>query len=33
MKKIIILMPVYNDWKSIFKLLEEINVLLKYSKI
>jgi len=26
MKKTIILIPVYNDWKSVFKLLEEINV-------
>ena len=25
MKKIIILIPVYNDWKSLFKLLENIN--------
>jgi len=25
MKKIIILIPVYNDWQSIFKLLENIN--------
>ena len=25
MKKYIILMPVYNDWKSVFKLLKEIN--------
>tara|TARA_A100000164_G_scaffold203430_1_gene180525 strand:- start:176 stop:1048 length:873 start_codon:yes stop_codon:yes gene_type:complete len=25
MKKIIILMPVYNDWESLVKLLEEIN--------
>jgi hypothetical protein len=25
MKKIKILIPVYNDWKSVFKLLEEIN--------
>jgi glycosyltransferase involved in cell wall biosynthesis len=26
MKKTKILIPVYNDWKSVFKLLEEINV-------
>ena len=25
MKKIKILIPVYNDWKSVFKLLEDIN--------
>ena len=25
MKKIIILIPVYNDWKSVYKLLENIN--------
>ena len=25
MKKFIILIPVYNDWKSLFKLLENIN--------
>ena len=25
MKKIILLMPVYNDWESLVKLLEEIN--------
>ena len=25
MKKIIILIPVYNDWKSVYKLLEIIN--------
>ena len=25
MKKIIILIPIYNDWKSIFKLLEKID--------
>ena len=25
MKKYIILIPVYNDWKSVFKLLKEIN--------
>ena len=26
MKKIIILTPVYNDWKSVFKLLESIDL-------
>ena len=25
MKKIKILIPVYNDWESVFKLLENIN--------
>ena len=25
MKKIIILIPIYNDWKSVFKLLENID--------
>ena len=25
MRKILILIPVYNDWKSVFKLLDEIN--------
>ena len=25
MKKIIILIPVYNDWQSVFKLLKDIN--------
>ena len=25
MKKFIILIPVYNDWKSVFKLLENID--------
>ena len=25
MKKIIILIPVYNDWESLKKLIEEIN--------
>ena len=25
MKKYIILIPVYNDWKSVFKLLKEID--------
>ena len=31
MKKIKILIPVYNDWESVFKLLENIN--LEASKI
>ena len=26
MKKIRILIPVYNDWQSVFKLLENINL-------
>ena len=26
MKKFIILIPVYNDWKSVFKLLENIDL-------
>ena len=26
MKKIKILIPVYNDWQSVFKLLENINL-------
>ena len=30
MKKIIILIPVYNDWKSLKKLIEEINVSIKF---
>ena len=25
MKKIIILIPIYNDWESLIKLLDEIN--------
>ena len=25
MKKYIVLIPVYNDWKSVFKLLKEID--------
>ena len=29
MKKIIILIPVYNDWLSVFKLLENIDKGLK----
>ena len=29
MKKYIILIPVYNDWKSVFKLLENIDVQIK----
>ena len=29
MKKIIILLPVYNDWESLFKVLEEINSVIK----
>ena len=26
MKKLIILIPIYNDWKSVFKLLENIDL-------
>ena len=26
MKKYIILIPIYNDWKSVFKLLENIDL-------
>ena len=33
MKKIIILIPVFNDWESLKKLIEEINEILKFSKI
>ena len=29
MKKIFILVPIYNDWQSISKLLEEINLNVK----
>ncbi len=29
MKKIILLMPVYNDWESLIKLLDEINIVIK----
>ena len=29
MKKYIILIPVYNDWKSVFKLLENIDEQIK----
>ena len=25
MKRIVILIPVYNDWESLLKLIEEIN--------
>ena len=32
MKKIIILMPTYNDWDSLIKLLEEINPIIKNFK-
>ena len=30
MKKIIILIPVFNDWKSLDKLIEEIRIIAKY---
>jgi len=26
MKKIKVLIPIYNDWQSVFKLLENINL-------
>ena len=26
MKKFVILIPIYNDWKSIYKLLENIDL-------
>ena len=29
MKKIIILIPVYNDWQSLEKLIEDINLKVK----
>ena len=29
MKKIIILVPIYNDWQSVSKLLDEININVK----
>ena len=29
MKKIIILIPIYNDWDSLIKLLDEINKVIK----
>ena len=29
MKKIIILLPVYNDWESLLKVLDEINLVVK----
>ena len=32
MKKIIFLMPVYNDWQSLIKLLNEINAVIKDNK-
>ena len=32
MKKIIILIPVYNDWESLKKLLSEINENIKFFK-
>ena len=33
MKKIIILIPVFNDWESLKKLIEEINENIKDLKI
>ena len=32
MKKIIILMPVFNDWESVNKLLKEINLVIQTIK-
>ena len=32
MKKIILLMPTYNDWDSLAKLLEEINSVIRNFK-
>ena len=32
MKKIVILMPVYNDWESLLKLLKEINLVIQEIK-
>ena len=32
MKKIVILMPVYNDWESLVKLLKEINLVIQEIK-
>ena len=29
MKKIILLLPVYNDWESLLKVLDEINYIIK----
>ena len=29
MKKIVFLMPVYNDWESFTKLLDEINLVIE----
>ena len=33
MKKIIILIPVYNDWESLNKLIKEINENIKFLMI
>ena len=33
MKKVIILLPVYNDWESLSKVLEEINELIEAVEI
>ena len=33
MRKIIILIPVFNDWGSLKKLINEINNCIKYEKI
>ena len=29
MKKILILIPVFNDWESLYKLINEINEIIK----
>ena len=29
MKKIVLLMPVYNDWESLIKLIDEIDIVIK----
>ena len=32
MKKIVILLPVYNDWESLNKVLDEINLVISKIK-
>ena len=32
MKKIILLLPVYNDWESLIKVLDEINSIIQNIK-
>ena len=29
MKKIVLLLPVYNDWESLIKLIDEIGIVIK----